>query len=343
MKEILITGGSGQDGQILATQLLSQGYRVTSTCRRSALELMKFLFEGTNSQFVAVDLSSQIEVEKILDEIKPALIFNLGGFSSVIESWENPTSTFQINTILPSQILKWIAIKSPETRMIQASSSEIFGGAKHAPQNEESILSPVTPYGISKAASHELVRSYREKYKIHASSSILYNHESPLRQEKYVTRKITKNVAKIKLGLIQEFEIGNINAIRDWGWAPDYTRGMMLAGNSDAPEDFIFSSGVQHSVGDVLKIGFAAIGISDYERYIRVSSNQMRVIDPAHLIGNASKAKRLLNWEPHVSFQKVIELMVAADLMRNSKSETISMEKIILREISLNPTNPVFE
>jgi GDPmannose 4,6-dehydratase len=342
LRRILITGGSGQDGQILATQLLNEGLQVSLTCRRNALEEMEFLFEGSNSRIVPVDLSCEIEIDKILEGIKPSLIFNLAGFSSVIESWENPISTFKVNTNLPSQILKWIVAKSPETRMVQASSSEIFGGSNRAPQNEKDLLSPITPYGFSKAAAHQMVRSYREKYNIHASSSILYNHESPLRHEKYVTRKISNNVAKIKLGLIDKFDIGNIDAIRDWGWAPDYTKGMILSSISDTPEDFVFSTGIKHSVADILKVAFATIGVSDYQQHISVSSNQMRVIDPAQLVGNSIKAKSLLNWEPCLSFQKTIELMVEADILRLSEPDKRKTQRNILKEISLNQVNPTF-
>jgi GDPmannose 4,6-dehydratase len=330
---ILITGGAGQDGSILARQILNDGNQVILTCNNTQVAKLMSRFEGTDAKIFPIDLTSDLSVESMLDKIKPSLIFNLAGFSSVTESWKDPKTTFQVNTLLPSQILTWVVGKSPNTRIIQASSSEIFGGSKAAPQNEKSIVLPVTPYGFSKSASHLMVESFRERFGIFASSAILYNHESPLRPLNFVMRKVSHNVARIHNGLAERFELGKISATRDWGWAPDYTRGMILMSECNSPDDYVFATGIKHSVEEMIKIAFSSVGISDFENYIDISSSEIRSVDPSNLVGNSEKAHKDLGWRSTVSFEKCIQRMVQADIRRITNIKSNNIEQLILNEI----------
>jgi GDPmannose 4,6-dehydratase len=309
---ILITGISGQDGRILAHNLISRGQEIVGLCRDSQFKQVNAIFPTSKIQ--TLDIKNENEIINLLNREKPKIIYNYLGFSSVKESWNYPTETVSANTLFPLTLLKWCKENSPETKFIQASSSEIYGGAHYGPQSEETQLCPVTPYGFSKAQTHQIVQNYREKYGIFASNAILYNHESPLRKENFVTRKISKSVARIYLGLQEEIDIGNLEAERDWGWAPDYINGMILAASADNPGDFIFATGEKSSVGTLLKFAFQSVGIENYFPYLRIKNENQRKVDPQYLFGSNLKARQLLDWLPTNNIKDIMGKMVSYDL-----------------------------
>lgn len=309
---ILISGAAGQDGVILARRLLGEGHTVIGTCRPGQEDILTRLVPKI--QVSALDLTCKTQVVDLLNKWKPNEIYNLAAFSSVRKSWEEPDLCTEINCMLPSMLLDWIRRFSPETKFVQASSSEIFGGATYGPQSESTSLAPITPYGLTKAYSHQLVNQFREEYGLAASNAILYNHESPLRKTEYVTRHVTRSVAKIAIGLIDHLNIGNLDATRDWGWAPDYVEGLILMARSKKPSDYILATGEQHSVGELVDIAFNSLGISSYHSYIRKSENLIRKVDPGHLFGNSDRATQELGWIRTLDFRGIIETMALSDL-----------------------------
>jgi GDPmannose 4,6-dehydratase len=309
---VLITGINGQDGSILAHLLEKQGETITGICREDQKLQSARLFP--NAELYSIDIRDQKEVNSLLDKIQPRKIFNFLAFSSVRLSWDNSSETLDTNSSFPIALLNWCKTNSPETKYLQASSSEIYGGAKNGPQNEESKLSPITPYGFSKALTHIAVKNYREKFGIFAINAILYNHESPLRKETFVTRKISKAVSQILLGKQSKISLGNTEAQRDWGWAPDYVRAMIAMSEQSEPNDFILSTGKPTSVADLLKYAFEFAGIEDYSKYIEVKSEDQRDVDPQFLFGDSSKAENLLNWKASLSARDIMFKMVEYDL-----------------------------
>ena len=317
----LITGVSGQDGRILARMLSMKDDQIFGICRPGQKQVISkycpsiVVFE--------IDLMDEDQLVKTLHTIKPTKIYNLAGFSSVNASWQNPTHVTRINSVVPTVILNWCLKYQPETRFVNASSSEIFGGTNTTPQNEETPLMPITPYGLSKGFAHNLIRIYRKQYGLFASNAILYNHESPLRDHKFVTRKISKAVAQIALGSNVTLELGDLQSKRDWGWAPDYVVGLKKMMEHDAPDDFVLATGQSHLVEDLVRFAFNRIGISDFSPHIRHGMQNDRPVDPSSLLGDSALAYRILGWETSTSLQNIIEQMVDFDieLLNNPNSQ----------------------
>jgi GDPmannose 4,6-dehydratase len=310
--KVLITGGSGQDGRILARQLVLEGQEVTALCKIGKEPLLSKYCPGM--RVVGIDLTDQQKLLTILNRIQPDIIFNLAGFSSVRQSWVNPSLAILTNSLVPALILEWCLNVRPNTRYLQASSSEVFGGTLITPQNEETLHSPVTPYGLSKSFSHNLVRQYREEFGLHASNAILYNHESPLRSDHFVTRKITKAVAAIARGSQESLRLGNINSMRDWGWAPDFVEAMGKIVEKDLPEDYVIATGTSSSVKDILKFAFNYIGLPEYQEYLQHEILNDRHVDPINLTGDNTLARNSLNWAPTKNLEQIICAMVEFDL-----------------------------
>ena len=316
MKRVLVTGASGQDGQILSYKLARRDYDVIGLGRKRPV--FDPLVKENNFKFIEIDLTNFFELEVLLDQYRPDLVFNFASLSSVKESWIYPEVNFRINQELPIFILKWIAKHAPGTKFIQASSSEIFGGSSKSPQTESTKLAPITPYGTAKANAHEYVMNSRS-HGIVASSAILYNHESPLRGPSFITRKISHIASKHKLGeSITQIQIGNPNATRDWGWAPDYVDAMMRM--MDAMEsdfrgfEYVISTGIQHSVMDLMSVAFEYVGFRGWEEFLIQNSEEIRKVDPNSLLGDSGKILRELGWSPKVDFNKIIGILIDSEI-----------------------------
>lgn len=315
--KILITGAAGQDGRILGNELLQANHEVVMICRPESTKELKL--EYPRAEVQGCDLTNFQQLEKILVQISPDTIVNLAAFSSVKESWNQPEILTKINYELPKFLLEWISKWKPETNFLQASSSEIFGSVSEEPQNEMTTLRPLTPYGYSKAAAHQLGCEYRDKYNLNVSNVILYNHESLNRSPKYVTRHVSTGVASIFLGKSKVLKIGNLKARRDWGWAPDYMIGLKKLIESQINSDFIFATGQTHSVEDLIQIGFGTIGVTDFQNYVELTQEELRMADPVNLRGNATKAKEQLGWSANLTVYDFMPLMVANDIKLEAK------------------------
>ncbi len=303
----LVTGAAGQDGILISRLLLEDEVEVIGICKEAQIDRLSKNLPGVTLDFV--DKKNSKNITDLLQKYRPTHIINLAGFSSVKESWHYPYECLETNSGLVTQIIEWLAMYSPNSRLIQASSSEIFGASDSYPQNETYLLSPSSPYGIAKSFSHNLIKVYRQKYSLNVSSAILYNHESPLRKSEFVTKHIVRNVARISMGLQDTMTIGNMDAKRDWGWAPDYVLGMKKMASSENSEDFIFATGVQHSVRDFLSEAFELIGIKDYSTYITQDENSLRSVDPSNLCGDSSLAKKKLSWGHTKNFSEIVKIM----------------------------------
>jgi GDPmannose 4,6-dehydratase len=309
---VLITGAGGQDGRLLARKLLAEGQKVTGLCKPGHESVVYRYCPGIN--VIAVDLTNEKDLTNVLNWVQPDEIYNLAGFSSVYQSWRNPNLVTAVNSLVPAIILKWCVEVKLTARLLQASSSEIFGASRTSPQSEVTSHNPITPYGLSKSFSHTLLQQFRSEYGLHASNAILYNHESPLRDSHFVTRKITQGVAAIARGSTDPIRLGQIHAQRDWGWAPDYVRGMQEIIRQASPGDYMLSTGVLHSVDDLLSYAFKHVGISDYSNYVQHDQRNDRHIDPVNLVGDSSLAKEKLNWGPTMNLEQIIGAMVDFDL-----------------------------
>jgi GDPmannose 4,6-dehydratase len=326
-KRIVITGAAGQDGLILGLKLAKAGHQIVGIVRNA--DQKKFL-EGYNPQIQAetLDSSTLKPVREFLGRFQPDQIYHLSAKSSVANSWSDSENTLQTNIF---QTLNWLnalnELKMHSTRFYQASSSEMFGLPKSHPQTEETLLHPRSPYGVSKVAAHHLVVNYRESFGQFASTGILFNHESPLRDIKFVTRKITSGVASIAIGQSKHLTLGNIDISRDWGWAPDYVDGMISIMESNEPNDFILSTGVSHTLSEFIDLAFRAAGISNWEQYLRTDKTLSRPADVYSVVGENTKAKRLLGWHPLTSFEEIITNMVLYDLKKLENSESLNYWK----------------
>lgn len=309
---ILITGVAGQDGMLLSRFLASKDEPVIGLCRSTQETYVRENIPGITAK--VVDVSDHDAVEEILNNVRPTKIFNLAGFSSVRDSWNNQELTFQINTELPKALINWVKKESPETVFIQATSSEIFADSPDSPQTEQSLLAPTSPYGKSKADAHEFLTRMREVESLNLISAILYNHESPLRSPTFVTRHISQGIARIACGIEKTLPIGDINSQRDWGWAPDYVRTMWEISKIDIADNYLISTGLIHSVNDLLMIGFESIGISDYRQYVVTDSTRTRKVDPQSLVGDSSYVKEKVGWVPTVTIEEVITRMIKHDI-----------------------------
>jgi len=261
------------------------------------------------------DLLDQLSLLRVIDEVRPAEIYNLAAMSFVPASWDQPMLTGEYNAQGVTRLLDAVRQVDTSIRIYQASSSEMFGKVRQVPQNEQTPFYPRSPYGVSKVFAHYITINYRESYNLFAVSGMLFNHESPRRGLEFVTRKVTDGVARIKLGLADSLPIGNLDAHRDWGFAGDYVRAMWLMLQQDKADDYVIATGVSHSVRDLIQIAFARVGL-DWEKFVRVDPALLRPAEVEHLLGDASKARAELGWSPSVGFKQLIEMMVDADLAR---------------------------
>jgi len=317
MKTAIVTGVTGQDGSFLAESLLNKGYRVIGAKRRSSVfntERIDNIYNHKNFIIEFFDLTDPVAVNHIIAKYKPDEFYNIGAQSHVRVSFDIPAYT--ISTIVDGvlYILEGIRQFSPHTKLYQASSSEMFGDNKNSPFNENSELSPVSPYGVAKSAAHNLVKIYRSSYNLHASCGILFNHESERRGLTFVTRKISNTVAKIKLGLADSLTLGNIYSYRDWGYAKEYVEAMWMMVQQDVPDDYVIATNTSNTVEYFLKKTFEVAGIENYQDYVKIDSIYNRPYEVDFLQGNYDKAKKILNWEPKVDIDNLIEIMYSSDL-----------------------------
>ncbi len=314
MPTALVTGVTGQDGSYLAELLLKQGYKVIGMVRRSSTVTFERI-ENIQDEMDIVqgDLHDQSSLVAIIEEYQPDEVYNLAAQSFVPTSWKQPVLTGEVTAMGVTRILEAIRLVKPDTRFYQASSSEMFGKVREVPQSETTPLYPRSPYGVAKVYGHWITVNYRESYDLYACSGILFNHESPRRGLEFVTRKITHGVARIKLGLSRDLHLGNLEARRDWGYAGDYVRAMWLMLQQEKAEDYVVCTGETHSVRDFCKAAFSYVGL-DYNDYVVQDPKFYRPADVELLVGNPEKAKRQLGWEPSVSFDELVRMMVDADL-----------------------------
>jgi GDPmannose 4,6-dehydratase len=314
----LITGITGQDGSYLAEFLLERGYEVHGMVRRSSTEHFERI-EHIRDRLTLHqgDLLDQRSLVDTLRAAQPAEIYNLAAMSFVAASWVQPTLTAEFSGVGVTRLLEAMREVCPEARFYQASSSEMFGLVREVPQTEKTPFYPRSPYGVAKCYGHFITVNYRESYGLHATSGLLFNHESPRRGLEFVTRKITWHAAAIKLGLESELRLGNLAAERDWGFAGDYVRAMWLMLQQDEPEDYVIATGAAHSVKECLEVAFEHAGLA-IDSHVVIDPSLQRPAEVEHLIGDASKAQRQLGWEPEVDFEQLIRMMVDADVQRLS-------------------------
>ena len=314
MATALITGITGQDGSYLAELLLSKGYQVVGMHRRSStvtFERIEHLVDKVT--LVAADLLDESSLIRVLKEYQPQEVYNLAAQSFVQTSWAQPVLTGEVTGLGVTRLLDAILMVDPSTRFYQASSSEMFGKVVEVPQTERTPFYPRSPYGVAKVYGHWATVNYRESYNLHASSGILFNHESPRRGLEFVTRKVTNAVARIKLGLADHVALGNLDAQRDWGFAQDYVRAMWLMLQQDNPGDYVVATGETHSVKEFCQIAFDHVGL-DWEKHVRQDERFMRPAEVDLLIGDPSHARSELGWKPETSFEQLVRMMVDADL-----------------------------
>ena len=310
----LITGVTGQDGSYLAEFLLAKDYKVYGLIRRSSTENFdRIKHIQDRIELVPGDLLDQSSLTNTIRAIGPVEVYNLAGQSFVPTSWSQPILTGEFTALGVTRVLEAIRSVNPKIRFYQASSSEMFGKVLEVPQTEKTGFYPRSPYGVAKVYGHWITVNYRESYAMFACSGILFNHESPRRGLEFVTRKITQTVARIKLGLATEIKLGNLEARRDWGFAGDYVEAMWMMLNHDTPEDFVIATGVSHSVREVVEISFARAGL-DWKKHVREDANLLRPADVDELLGDPTKAHKVLGWKPKVDFKGLIEMMVDADI-----------------------------
>jgi GDPmannose 4,6-dehydratase len=316
----LITGISGQDGSYLAELLLERGYEVHGLVHGSTDQRFERLAPiADRITLYPGDLLDEHSLVTVLRNCKPDEVYNLAAMSSVAQSWRLAVATAEYTAVGVTRLLEGIREACPEARFYQASSSEMFGQAREVPQSETTPFYPRSPYGVAKAYGHFITVNYRESFGLHASSGILFNHESPRRGASFVTRRISKGVASIKLGLTDELVLGNLDVRRDWGYAKEYVEAMWMMLQRDAPDDFVIGTGVSHSVGDFVDAAFASVGLKA-DDHIRIDPGLARPADIEEVVADPSKAKRDLGWEAQVSFEELVEMMVRADLDALEKS-----------------------
>ncbi len=314
MPKALITGITGQDGSYLAEFLLEQGYDVIGMVRRtSTINFHRISHIQDKVTVVPGDLGDQVSMIHLLEEHRPEEVYNLAAQSFVQTSWNQPVFTGDVTALGVTRLLDAIRFVDPKIRFYQASSSEMFGKVVEVPQRETTPFYPRSPYGVAKVYGHWITINYRESYNMHATSGILFNHESPRRGLEFVTRKITHHVAKIKLGLTDELRLGNLDARRDWGFAGDYVKAMWLMLQQDKPDDFVVATGDTHSVEEFLNVAFGHVNL-DWHDYVVQDERFMRPAEVDLLVGDPSKAGQKLGWEPDVSFEQLVQMMVDADI-----------------------------
>jgi GDPmannose 4,6-dehydratase len=317
----LVTGVTGQDGSYLAELLLEKGYEVFGMVRRNSTEN----FERINHikdkiTLVQADLFDQLSLISAIEEAKPHEVYNLAAQSFVPTSWSQPVLTGEFDAIGVTKLLEAIRLIDKKIKFYQASSSEMFGKVQEVPQTEKTPFYPRSPYGVAKVYGHFITVNYRESFGIHASSGILFNHESPRRGLEFVTRKITDGAARIKLGMADALYLGNLDAKRDWGFAGDYVMAMWLMLQQEHPDNYVISSGENHSVRDFVEIAFTHCGL-DYNKYVKTDQRYVRPAEVDVLLGDSTAARQKLGWKPKVSFRQLVEMMVDSDLALLKKKQ----------------------
>jgi GDPmannose 4,6-dehydratase len=314
-KTALITGITGQDGSYLAELLLERGYEVHGMVRRSSTE--KFDRIEHLREKITLHQGDLLDHRSLTDALrasKPDEIYNLAAMSFVAVSWIQPTLTAEFTGVGVTRLLEAMREVCPEARFYQASSSEMFGKVREVPQTESTPFYPRSPYGVAKAYGHFITVNYRESYDLHATSGILFNHESPRRGLEFVTRKITWHAAAIKNGVVNELSLGNLDAERDWGYAKDYVEAMYLMLQQDKADDYVIATGKTNTVRECVEVAFDEAGVPDWERYVKIDPQFLRPAEVDQLIGSPAKAKADLGWEPQTTFEELIRLMTRADL-----------------------------
>jgi GDPmannose 4,6-dehydratase len=323
MKTALITGITGQDGPYLAEFLLSKGYKVFGLVRRLStpnMENIKHIYDKL--ELVSGDLLDQGSLTDAIKNSKPDEVYNLAAQSFVKASWDQPVLTGEFTALGVTRMLEAIRTVDPKIKFYQASSSEMFGKVTESPQKETTRFHPRSPYGVAKVYGHYITVNYRESYNIFACSGILFNHESPRRGIEFVTRKITNAVARISLGKQEKVELGSLEPKRDWGFSGDYVEAMWLMLQQKQPDDYVIASGENHSVREFVQEAFSVVGIKDWEKYVVADKGKyMRPAEVDYLIGDASKARKVLGWEPKTSFKDLVKIMVESDLKKEKGNE----------------------
>jgi GDPmannose 4,6-dehydratase len=317
MKTALITGVTGQDGCYLAKNLLDKGYKVYGAVKHTTgIQNWRLDEMGITHdiEYVDVDIVDQANVRRMIDKTKPDEVYNLAAQSFVALSFEQPEMAALIDGVGVLRVLETIYQVNPDIKFYQASTSELFGKVQEIPQNENTKFYPRSPYGVAKLYGHWASKNYREAYDMFNVNGILFNHESERRGIEFVTRKISDGVARIEHGLEDHITLGNLEAKRDWGYAPDYVEAMWLMMQQDNPNDYVIATGETHSIRDFLDIAFDTIGINDWTKYVKQDPRFMRPSEVDHLIGDPIKAKEQLNWEPKTSFDNLVRKMVVNDL-----------------------------
>src|SRR5580704_14755213 len=313
-KRALITGVTGQDGSYLAEFLLEQGYTVIGMVRRSStLNFERIAHIQDDMEIVAGDLLDEVSLIAVLRDHRPTEVYNLAAQSFVQTSFTQPVLTGETTALGVTRVLDAIRLVDPEIRFYQASSSEMFGKVQEVPQSESTPLYPRSPYGVAKVYGHWITVNYRESYQLHASSGILFNHESPRRGLEFVTRKVTYGVARIVNNLDDKLMLGNLDAQRDWGFAADYVRAMWLMLQQDSPDDFVVATGETHSVRELCELAFAAAGL-DWEQHVVIDEKFLRPAEVDLLVGDPTKAQKTLGWQRDVEFPGLVTMMVEADI-----------------------------
>jgi GDPmannose 4,6-dehydratase len=321
MPRALITGITGQDGAYLSQLLLGKGYEVFGLLRRSASSEVidtRLRWLGVQDKVTMLDgnLTDLSSLIRVMEEAKPDEVYNLGAQSFVKTSWTQPLLTGQVTAIGVGNMLEAVRLVAPKARFYQASSSEMYGLIQEPIQSESTPFYPRSPYAVAKLYGHWMTVNYRESFGLHASSGILFNHESPLRGLEFVTRKITDGVARIKLGLASELPLGNLDAKRDWGHARDYVQAMYLMLQQDVPDDYVVATNRTTTVREFCRIAFAHVGL-DYEKHVTVNPAFLRPAEVEVLHGNPAKAEAKLGWKPETSLEQMVQEMVEADLKRH--------------------------
>ena len=315
-KRALITGITGQDGSYLAEFLLNKGYEVFGLVRRtSTVNFERIKHIQDNIELISGDLLDQSSLMNAIKESNPDEIYNLASQSFVPTSWKQPVFTGEATALGVARVLEAIRAVNLKIKFYQASSSEMFGKAREVPQTEKTPFYPRSPYGVAKLYGHWITINYRESYNMFCCSGILFNHESPRRGLEFVTRKVTNAAAKIKLGLSNELRLGNLDAKRDWGFAGDYARAMWLMLQQEKPDDYVISTGITHSVKDLVQIAFDYVNLN-WKDYVMVDPKFVRPAEVEILLGNSTKALKKLGWAPETSFEELIKMMIEADLER---------------------------
>jgi GDPmannose 4,6-dehydratase len=310
----LITGITGQDGSYLAELLLEKGYEVFGVVRRSSVkkyDRIETLVEDI--ELVEGDLTDQTSLDHIVQSVQPDEVYNMAAQSFVPVSWNQPVLTGDVTALGVIRILEALRKHRPQAKFLQASSSEMFGKVREAPQTEKTPFYPRSPYGVAKVFGHYITVNYRESHGIFACSAIGFNHESPRRGLEFVTRKATNQVARIKCGLAKKLLMGNLDAKRDWGFAGDYVRGMWMMLQQAQPEDYVLATGKTHSIRELLELAFGTVGL-DWEKHVEVDPKFLRPAEVDCLCGDFTKAREKLGWVPEVTFEELIKMMVEADL-----------------------------